>query len=45
LSSPARPGLNHAGFVVEDLDATRERALALGAQIHFELELVAYEAG
>lgn len=38
----SQPGLNHFGFVVDDLDATRARALALGAQIHFEPE---YEPG
>ncbi len=27
----ARPGLNHMGFVVEDLDKVRERAIELGA--------------
>ena len=31
-----RPGLNHFGFVVDDLDAARARALELGATIHFE---------
>ena len=31
-----RSGLNHMGFVVDDLEATRARALALGATIHFE---------
>lgn len=34
----AQPGLNHFGFVVDDYEATRARALALGAKIHFEPE-------
>lgn len=34
----AHPGLNHVGFVVDDLAATRARALSLGAEIHFEPE-------
>jgi glyoxylase I family protein len=31
-------GLNHFGFVVDDLPAARERAVALGSQPHFEPE-------
>ena len=37
-----RAGLNHFGFVVDDLDETRRRVTALGAQLHFEAE---YEPG
>lgn len=33
-----RAGLNHFGFVVEDLAATRSRAVGLGVQPHFEPE-------
>jgi catechol 2,3-dioxygenase-like lactoylglutathione lyase family enzyme len=32
----ARPGLNHVGFVVDDLDAARGRAERLGATVHHE---------
>lgn len=38
----ARPGLNHFGFVVEDLAAARARAVALGSVPHFEPD---YEPG
>jgi catechol 2,3-dioxygenase-like lactoylglutathione lyase family enzyme len=38
----ARTGLNHFGFVVEDLAATRARAVALGSVPHFEPD---YEPG
>jgi len=37
-----RPGLNHFGFVVDDLDATRRRLDRLGGTVHFEPE---YEPG
>ncbi len=37
-----RVGLNHFGFVVDDLDAARERLLALGATPHHEAD---YEPG
>ncbi len=37
-----QPGPNHFGFVVDDLASARERALALGCEIHFEPE---YEPG
>lgn len=37
-----RPGLNHFGFVVDDLDETRRRVAELRATIHFEPE---YEPG
>jgi len=33
-----RAGLNHVGFVIEDLVGTRERAIALGTPPHFEPE-------
>jgi catechol 2,3-dioxygenase-like lactoylglutathione lyase family enzyme len=36
------PGLNHFGFVVPDLDAARERLIALGATPHHEAD---YEPG
>jgi catechol 2,3-dioxygenase-like lactoylglutathione lyase family enzyme len=35
-------GINHIGFVVEDLDAARQRLRALGADPHFEAD---YEPG
>lgn len=31
-----RPGINHFGFVVDDLDAARERLARLGGTVHFE---------
>ena len=37
-----RTGLNHFGFVVDDLRAARQRAVALGTPPHFEPE---YEPG
>lgn len=37
-----RPGLNHIGFVVDDLDAMRARVEALGASVHLEAD---YEPG
>ncbi|HVV35749.1 MAG TPA: VOC family protein [Acidimicrobiales bacterium] len=37
-----RPGVNHFGFVVDDLDATRRRAIELGATFHLEAD---YEPG
>jgi catechol 2,3-dioxygenase-like lactoylglutathione lyase family enzyme len=37
-----RPGVNHFGFVVDDLDAARERVARLGATVHLE---AAYEPG
>jgi catechol 2,3-dioxygenase-like lactoylglutathione lyase family enzyme len=37
-----RPGLNHFGFVVDDLDAARERVARLGATVHLEAD---YEPG
>ena len=37
-----RPGVNHFGFVVDDLDDARERATRLGATVHLEAE---YEPG
>ena len=37
-----RPGINHFGFVVDDLDEVRDRLDALGATVHFE---AAYEPG
>ncbi len=37
-----RPGINHLGFVVDDLDLRRERLGQLGIPIHFEPE---YEPG
>jgi catechol 2,3-dioxygenase-like lactoylglutathione lyase family enzyme len=33
-----RPGLNHVGFVVDDLDSARARAEELGATIHHQAE-------
>jgi catechol 2,3-dioxygenase-like lactoylglutathione lyase family enzyme len=36
------PGLNHFGFVVDDLDEARRRVTALGATIHLEHD---YEPG
>ena len=35
-------GMNHAGFVVDDLDAARERLLGLGVEPHSEAD---YEPG
>lgn len=32
----ARPGLNHFGFVVDDLDDARRRLNRLGATVHLE---------
>ena len=37
-----RAGVNHFGFVVDDLPATRARAVSLGTNPHFEPE---YEPG
>ncbi len=37
-----RPGVNHFGFVVDDLDEARRRLATLGATIHLEGE---YEPG
>jgi catechol 2,3-dioxygenase-like lactoylglutathione lyase family enzyme len=37
-----RPGLNHVGFVVEDLDEARRRVEELGATVHYE---PSYEPG
>jgi catechol 2,3-dioxygenase-like lactoylglutathione lyase family enzyme len=37
-----RPGINHFGFEVEDLDVARERLERLGAHGHFAPE---YEPG
>lgn len=37
-----KPGVNHFGFVVDDLDDTRERVARLGATIHLEAD---YEPG
>ena len=37
-----RPGLNHFGFVVDDLDETRRRVEQLGASVHREAD---YEPG
>ena len=37
-----RPGVNHFGFVVDNLEATRQRALELGATVHLEAD---YEPG
>ena len=31
-----RPGINHFGFVVDDLEETRRRLGRLGATVHFE---------
>ena len=36
------PGLNHFGFVVDDLDAARQRVVELGAKVHAEMD---YEPG
>ncbi len=36
------PGLNHFGFVVDDLDDARRRIAALGATVHLEAD---YEPG
>ena len=33
-----RVGMNHFGFIVDDLKAARERAVSLGAHPHFEPE-------
>jgi catechol 2,3-dioxygenase-like lactoylglutathione lyase family enzyme len=38
----ASPGLNHIGFVVDNLDAARTRVAELGAQVHAEMD---YEPG
>lgn len=37
-----RPGMNHIGFEVDDLEATRRRAAELGATVHLE---AAYDPG
>ena len=37
-----RPGVNHFGFVVDDLDKARERLAELGAVVHLEGD---YEPG
>ena len=37
-----RPGLNHFGFVVDDLEEARRRLERLGASVHFEPK---YEPG
>ena len=37
-----RPGINHFGFVVDDLDEVRTRLDRLGGTVHFE---AAYEPG
>ena len=37
-----RPGINHFGLVVDDLDAARQRLLELGGDNHFETD---YEPG
>lgn len=37
-----RPGVNHFGFVVDDLAAARERLAQLGARVHLE---AGYEPG
>ena len=37
-----RPGINHFGFVVDDLDESRRRVEALGATVHREAD---YEPG
>ncbi|MEY2425742.1 MAG: hypothetical protein QOI61_1314 [Actinomycetota bacterium] len=37
-----RPGVNHFGFVVDDLDAARQRLAELGATVHLEGD---YEPG
>ena len=33
-----KPGINHFGFVVDDLDAARRRVEALGATVHLEAD-------
>jgi catechol 2,3-dioxygenase-like lactoylglutathione lyase family enzyme len=33
-----RPGLNHFGFVVDDLDEARRRLTELGAMVHLEAD-------
>ena len=38
----SRPGLNHLGFVVPDLDEARRRLEQLGATVHYEAD---YEPG
>jgi catechol 2,3-dioxygenase-like lactoylglutathione lyase family enzyme len=38
----ARTGFNHVGFLVDDLDAARERVEQLGATVHHEAD---YEPG
>jgi catechol 2,3-dioxygenase-like lactoylglutathione lyase family enzyme len=38
----AVPGVNHVGFVVDDLEATRSRIRALGVKAHLEFD---YEPG
>jgi catechol 2,3-dioxygenase-like lactoylglutathione lyase family enzyme len=37
-----RPGINHFGFVVDDVEVARERVARLGAKIHLEAD---YEPG
>lgn len=37
-SDYGRPGLNHFGFVVDDLDEARRRAEVLGATVHREAD-------
>ena len=37
-----KPGVNHFGFVVDDLDEARRRVESLGASIHLEAD---YEPG
>ncbi len=32
------PGINHFGFVVDDLDAARKRVTELGAEVHAEMD-------
>ena len=34
----SRAGVNHFGFIVDDLNATRERAVALGSQPHLDAD-------
>jgi glyoxylase I family protein len=34
----ARPGVNHVGFLVDDLDAARRRVEELGASLHHEAD-------
>lgn len=36
------PGVNHFGFVVDDLEATRQRLIELGGSVHLEAD---YEPG